>query len=172
MDAVWLLPPDWKSAPRVTDAWKTGVNITPLGNEARSALIAYPRLTLSYSAKILSYRHRAWLMRSLFKHLHKVWGVPVWTDVTLLTVPAAAGDTRITVANTVLRRFHAGGKLVLIDAADDLHHAACTIADVEDGAITLSEPVSEDWPAAYVYPLVTAQMSATQNITSITSHYA
>lgn len=171
MEAVWLLPPNWANEVRVTEAWRTSILATPLGNEQRSALFAWPRLTHDFTPLANSYAKSAWITRALHAHLASVWQVPVWTDGTRLTAQADAGQAVLPVATTGNRRFIAGGGCILINPSDWSEYALGAIDSLDGTSITLDANLADTWPDAEVYPLFSGILSTSQKINCLTARY-
>ena len=170
MDAVFVLPPNWAHNVKVSDIWQTGILKTPNGHEQRSALFTWARIKISYTAAAFTFRENAWLTRALFKSMHGLWGVAIWTDGTMLTSQAASGQKILAVEETDYRRFTEDKGCIIFNPEDTLTFETGTIDVLASSQITLTDNLTSTWTAGSVlFPLIEARLSAQQDIRCMTS---
>lgn len=159
---AWSIPPDWGRSLDESLAWLTEVQEPVGGEELRIPLREAPRRTWEFSL-VEGNRARRLLEALLFDWAARVWALPVWTDRTLLSAPAAAG-AGVVVADTEGLDFRAGGLALLW--TDINRYELCEIAGVEATELELVRPLQAAWPrGARLYPVRTAWLTDAPTIT-------
>ncbi len=108
---AWALTPDWSSGVRERLQFVTDVMTSPADVEQRRGMRLAPRRV--FQANLLAQgRERTLMDLMLHDGGGKVWGLPIWPDIQLLSAPIATGAVSIACA-TAGRDFRAGGLLLL-----------------------------------------------------------
>ena len=152
-----FIPPDWGNSFIYRRKWQTGIQSTINGIEKRSALLTWPRRTLSYYLSAPDYSTSNLLKRKIYKNLHNVWGIPFWQDKTKLTSQALSGLDMLHVQSTLNRNFEAGGLCVLYGS--EILYEVKTILSFTDEEIVLSSSLAITWPiGTEVYPILKGRL--------------
>jgi hypothetical protein len=95
--------------------WKTSIQKGVKGNEKRSALFTWPRLSFSSDYNLGTYEKYSWMKRQLYANIHNLWDIPIWYDKTVLTSNAASGQAILNVESSANRHFYEGREVLLND---------------------------------------------------------
>lgn len=146
--------------------WKTSIQRGIKGNEKRSALFTWPRLSLSSKFILPTYAQYSWMKRNLHKDIHNLWEIPIWYDKAILVSQAIAGQTELEVEDLANRHFYDGRDCIIIG---DGSYEKGTISSINsDLSITLSGNLAHTWPAgSLVLPLYKFRIQSTQEIKGI-----
>lgn len=149
---TWLAEPNWTDGVKETLDWKTDVLQSPTGAEQRISRRLSPRRTFEFSI-LLADNDRQRLENAIFHAGAARWALPVFSDIYVLPADIAAG-ARVIELDTVGRDFSVGGTLLLKDGLTmNSRSSLIDIESVTSDALTLSAPLSEDWPAGVIlYP--------------------
>lgn len=173
--AYLTLPPTWSDGVKYRRKWRTGIQQSVTSGEIRSALYTWPRRGLSYRILNLSSIESFFLRRILFMYLSTVFGIPIWTDGTLLTAQAAAGQKVIHVSDTDNRDFAVGDDVILLHPDDPDTYEVKTIdaGGLAATQITVTVNLSTTWPiGTAIYPVMPARLSADQTVNWLSSRYS
>jgi len=159
---AWALSPDWASPVVERLEFKTDVMHTWSGAEQRRALRIAPRRTFTFNAQ-LTQQERRFVEAQLFNWSARTWALPIWPDGQPLSSALSAGATSIA-CDTVNRDFTAGGMAIMIASA--VLYEVVSVQSVASGALTLSYPVQNNWPAqTRIYPVRTAFLAGYPKLT-------
>ncbi|EHN5173251.1 hypothetical protein KI912_003107 [Salmonella enterica] len=159
----WLLLPEGDVTE--TLSWKTDVLTSQNGAEQRIARRLSPRRTLEFQI-LAADEARQRLEADLYHFGSRVWSVPVFPDVVMLTTPVVPGSLSLPVSPKG-RDIRAGSSLLFSDGAGvaggtETVEVSATDAD----AITLKRPVTRLWPAgSRLYPLRSALLTDMPELT-------
>lgn len=146
---------DWTDGVRERLAWATDILQSETGAEQCRALRIAPRRTLGVDLYI-DKRERQHFDVVLFGWSTRVWAIPVWFDVQLLSAPVAIGAFTIA-CNTVGRDFRAGGLAMLLGQTA-FQYETVEILSLTATQLTLKRATLQQWPAGTrLYPVRTAQ---------------
>ena len=150
----WPVPPDWANGVRENLAWLTEILAARNGEAQKRELRQAPRRDFSFDV-IADEQSRRVADALLFDQGGKVWTLPVWHDIQLLTVPAGLGDDTIA-CRTDGFEFVASGRAMLWSEVNTFE--VVRIDSVEADALTLLDPLARDWPAgSRLYPVLYAR---------------
>ncbi len=159
---AWTFMPNWRDGVTERMAWLTEVLGSSSGAEQRRALRIAPRRSFEASV-VLEGRERALMDMSLAAWGGRLWALPVWPDVQLLTGAVALGASSIACA-TDNRDFRAGG-LALLLGATAFDYEAVEVLSITSGLLQLKRPTQAAWPAGTkLFPVRTAQLAQQPNI--------
>lgn len=162
--------PNWADSVKYRRKWQTNIQISLSGEEQRSALLTWPRRSLSFSILSLDYSKISMLKKVLYKNLYNLLGVPFWQDGTVLTAKANSGQKTLNVQSVLSRNFEPGGLCILI--ASDTSYEDAIIGSILGNQITLQDNLAHTWPVrTEVYPVMISRVRSTQQIDMITSLY-
>ncbi len=151
----WL--PDWAGGVREELAWLTTVLAAPTGDEQRRAMRLSPRRTLD-AAVIVQGRERQFFDLAMWGWGARVFAVPLWHDIQMLTQPVEAGAFSIP-CETAHREFSAGG-LALLRGTTAFETEVAEIEEVGPTEIVLRRPLQRSWArGARLYPAVMAELA-------------
>lgn len=153
---AWAFAPDWGDGVTETLTWATDILQSESGMEQRRAIRLAPRREFE-APMLVEGRERQLLDLALFGWGSRVWALPVWPDVQLLSVGVASGATNIACATTG-RDFRAGG-LALLRGESAFAVEVVEVLGVDPSGLTLKRATQKDWPAgSRLYPARPAQM--------------
>lgn len=159
---VFSPDPDWRMGVRERTAWLTDVLPSPYGGEQRVELRRHPRTHLAFRVATLDARASARLEALLYGWQGNRYAVPLWPDAVQITAPVAPGATSVA-APTVLRRFAAGGRMLLWR---DIHtYELLEIETVASESLGLAEGAVGAWAAdgrTFAIPVLVGRLPATQ----------
>jgi len=163
---IWAFLPDWEEGITERLEWLTDLLASRTLVEQRRALRIAPRR--SFNAEMyVENRERQFLDLALFDWSSRVWGLPVWPEVQLLTQAVSASALRIPCATEYLD-FHAGG-LVILHSGSVFGCEGAVIASVDATGIDLEAPLQNAWPAGTrLYPARTAQLRTEPKLKRLT----
>lgn len=153
---TWAFVPDWSGGvlERLTAA--TDILQSESAASQRRALRIAPRR--EFEAQLYAEgRERQLLDLALFGWGHRVWAMPIWPDIQLLSAAVPMGAYAIPCSTEHLD-FRAGGLAVLRgESAFDAE--TVEIDSVTAGGLQLARPTGRNWPVGTrLYPARTAQL--------------
>lgn len=164
IEDYFLIKPSISGGFSISDIWNTNVQSRPVGNEVRSQLFSWPRVTISQQCLLTDHRAVAWCFGHIWKNISKVWGCPIWIDKTYLTTQASSGQPILTVDNYEERRFYEGSLCLIVDANDPYTYEEGRILTLDSSEITLTDNLTSTWDAgSFVYPLISCRISSIQD---------
>jgi len=162
IDEYFLLPSK-NEAFSFKKKWLTEILTAIDGNEQRSALLTWPRRSLTIASIALTSSDLNYIKRIFFKKLHLTWGIPFYQDRTVLTSQAASGQKTLNVESTQYRNFEIGAPCILLESKSSFEPG--TIASFNDTQITFEENLASTWPVSTpVYPVLQAKIMAEQEM--------
>lgn len=152
----------------ISHTWMTKIQETIEGNEKRSALFTWPRIKLTNEFHLAEDEKRRFIHAHLYRDIHNIWGIPIVSDESKLTVESTASQNVLTVDDTDNRHFYAGRECVLISPTDWESYEVATISGVDSSTqITLSGTLSNTWAIdTKVYPFYECRVEPEQSRTS------
>lgn len=157
--------PDWGDGIMERLSWLTAILSPPTGSEQRRALRLSPRRIFD-APVIIENQERQYFDMSLWGWGARVWALPIWHDVQLLTAPVALGALSVSCA-TSDREFRAGG-LALLRGDTASGAEVVEIDTVGVAALTLKRPTQQAWSqGARLYPSRTAQLAVMPELTRL-----
>lgn len=162
----YVLAADFSDAITVRSFWRTSVSGALSSAEQRRMLVDRPSRTVNVphvtfgadqSVNLQMMMARAALSRSLF---------PLYSDMTALAQPVAAGGTILT-CDATLRRFFPGGRVVVFSFrsgdAQVTGYEVATIASLTAAALTLTAPLVSAFAAgSRVVPLIESEVTVSR----------
>ncbi len=156
---ILAIRPDWSDAPRMEYAWNTTVKRGLTGAEKRSGLLSAPRRALEYTAQARSGLEAEMLKKRMYASFGQIFGVPLWTDATMLTASCNAGATALTVKDADYRSFEAGKMAIIVSGSE---YEVVTLSGVGSTSLTLSSGTVYGWSAgAMICPLFQGRVDST-----------
>lgn len=153
---AWAFAPDWGDGVTETLTWATDILQSESGMEQRRSIRLSPRREFEASL-LVEGRERQLLDLSLFGWGARVWALPIWPDVQLLTTAVTAGATNI-VCTTTGRDFRQGG-LAMLRGESSFAVEVVEVLSVEPTALVLKRATQQTWPAgSRLYPVRPAQL--------------
>jgi len=137
----------------------TDVLVHKDGSQQRIRLRKNPRQIFEWDLVLLDGPERARIHNLLFDWQARVFGVPVWHDLTKLTASVSAGGTTLSVKDTDYGSFRVGGLVLLY--TDQTTFDVLTVSALTSTSITLeSGPANSYSPGTIVAPLRLGHASA------------
>jgi len=169
-----LIPPNWANPVVYRRRWQTTLTSSLKADESRSALLTWPRRTLSFTPLTKNFTESAYIKRKLHKGLDGVWGIPFWIDQTVLTSQANNGDNHLHVGSTLYRNFEVGASCILIKTVNRLPVSEVrVIGSLSDTQIGLATNLGATWIiGTEVYPLIKARIKSGQVINLLGSRFS
>lgn len=152
---VWSFKPTWSNEVDETLEWQTAIDTSFNRTEQRVEQRGAPRRILEYTAHVLGAE------TGLFENVMFGWGdrlfaVPLWMEVSVLTEDALMGATSISLP-TADRSYEADGLVVLHRSATS--YEALEIESVADGVLALKKPLESTWAAgSRAFPVMIARL--------------
>ena len=163
---AWTFAPDWADGVLERLTWATDILQSESGVEQRRAIRLAPRREFE-APMLIEGRERQLLDLALFGWSARVWALPVWPDVQLLTSAVPAGVTTIACA-TSGRDFRAGG-LAMLRGESAFASETVEVLTVDTGGLTLKRQTQQAWPAgSRLYPARSAQLAEQPGSTRLT----
>lgn len=151
--------------------WLTDVMPAPTGPEQRRRLRQSPRITQQFEGMEQGLLRR-WMEHLLVLNGAGKWDAPLVADVAALGAAVAIGATTLS-ADVRLRRYTAGGRVLLVDDADPRTFEICEIASATDTAVTLADATTMAWRAGTrIVPLVNSRLEAIPSLARFTPEQA
>lgn len=145
--------------------WRTSIQNIYNGNEKRSMLFTWPRLSMEGTFSLPNDQRINWFKRHLIRNDDLVWGVPVWPDETSLSSQAASGQPILNVATTSNGHFYVGRECIIIDEDDFLFYEIGVIQSMTSTSITFTTNLAETWATgSIVLPVYDFRMEVEQEI--------
>lgn len=154
---AWAMSPNWDNPVAERLEFLTDIMKAWSGVEQRRALRLAPRRFFDFEV-LLTGRERRFLEAQLFAWSSRVWALPIWPDGQRLAGAVSSAAVSIS-CDTVNRDFVAGGMAILI--GDAAAFEVVQILGVSSGAVSLTNPVQNNWPAqTRFYPVRAARLAA------------
>ncbi len=158
---AWMLPPDWADGVRETLAWLTDVQQSDNGDQLREVLRQAPRRDWQF-AVLAAGADRRILESALYDWGARTWLLPVWTDVTWLASPVAAGAGSMAIDTRYLD--FAVGSLAML-YRDARHWETVEISAISDATLTFARPTVAGYGVGdRIYPCRQARLVDTQSV--------
>lgn len=142
--------------------WGTDVIAHADGTEMRASYRKNPRQIFDWDCFIEEGRERGRVESLLFDWSTRVFGVPVWHELTKLTAAASSGATTITVESTNYADYRVGGLVVVYQ--DSLNFDVHTISAFTATTITIESPLGASYAVnTFVAPVRTAVLDRVPN---------
>lgn len=138
----WVYPHNWKDPVMETLEWKTAINVTYDGTEARAALIDNARRSFEYSMYLKTDDAKR-MENTAFRWQAKVFLIPVHTYFSQLTADAVVGVQTISL-DTVDKGFVVGGYAILYNESTGLFESM-TITSVTSTTLGILAPLTNNW---------------------------
>lgn len=166
---AWIIPPDWSDGITETLAWLTDLQQADNGSQLREVLRAAPRREWQFGV-LAAGRQRRLLESALYDWGARTWALPVWTDVTWLESPIAAGAASLAVDTRYLD-FVAGGLALLY--RDEVTWEVVEISAVAATQLTLARPTTGAYGVGdRLYPCRMARLTETLTVSRKTDDVA
>lgn len=172
IDFYLTMRPDWSGGIEATRTWRTSIQQAVTGSETRSALFSVVRRGWAYKIQALGISDLAWLKKVLWRDMHLIVGIPIWTDGVALTDSVDAGlDLILPVTSLSGREFgEVGTEAILIDSENPDHWEAVAMDFPAWNDLYLLDAVTGDWPAGtMVYPVAACRIEPAQTIRALTA---
>ncbi|MEW8420130.1 MAG: hypothetical protein AB2669_08335 [Candidatus Thiodiazotropha endolucinida] len=167
---VFGMRPEWSQGMTERLAWLTEVLESYDGTEQRVRLRQLPRRFFEYRFLIADKDARV-LDHLLFAWGARIYCLPVWMDVTVLTEAISAGSDTVTVDDAMNSDYHAGGLAVLWQS--NTRHEAVEILSITGNTLTLKLSLSTHWPAGTrVFPARLTRLEGDVTVTRPTDTIA
>ncbi|MCO1335463.1 hypothetical protein MO867_14080 [Microbulbifer sp. OS29] len=154
---AWPFAPDWSQGVHEMLEWLTDILPSRTAVEQRRALREFPRRFYSFQT-LATGAERTRLDLALYGWGARVWAVPIWHDVQLLTM-VAAGSEEIT-CTTEYRDFVAGGTALLLGENAN-QYEVLNVRAIQSDRLQLIDPVQNHWPqGTRLYPMRNARLVA------------
>lgn len=127
------------------------------GSEKRISIRTYPRQSYQYKIEVDS-EERQFVDNLLYDWQSRVFGLPVWTEPSFLTLNGVLGEFSIAVDNTTLGDYRVGGLVIIL--TDRNTFDALEVASITPTSIVFTSPLNYDYPInTQVFPLRTVTAS-------------
>lgn len=163
---AWSFAPDWADGVIERLTWATDILQSESGVEQRRAIRLAPRREFEASMYVEG-RERQLLDLALFGWGSRVWALPIWHEVQLLGVGAAAGALSIPCSTQYLD-FRTGG-LAMLRGESAFTSETVEIVTVTANSLLLKRATQQAWPAgSRLYPVRSAQLTQQPSLTRLT----
>ncbi|MDH0290577.1 hypothetical protein N7414_15745 [Pseudomonas sp. GD04087] len=163
---AWSFAPDWGDSVIERLSALTDVLQSESGAEQRRALRLAPRR--EFEAQMYAEdRERQLLDLALYGWSGRIWAMPVWPDVQLLTQPVAAGALRIN-CSTAYLDFVQGG-MVMLRGESAFNYEVVQVKAIDSTGLDLLRPTQQAWRrGTRLYPARGAQLMEQPSLTRLT----
>lgn len=163
---AWSFAPDWGDSITERLTFSTDIQQSESFVELRRALLLGPRREFEAQMYVEG-RERQLLDMMLFGWGSRVWALPIWPDIQLLTSPVPAGAERIT-CSTAYLDFRVGG-LAMLRGEDAFTYEVVEVKAIDAGGIDLVRGTQRNWRVgSRLYPARSAQLIEQPQLTRIT----
>lgn len=153
----WHWEPNWAEPVKERLQWLTDVQESFDGSGQFMQLREYPRQEWEFLVDLSKRRART-AETTLYGWNGRVWAVPVWPDIEILTFPLSEG-TEIIEIPTTTKQYRNGGMVMLISENNDSYETA-EIEFVNSNSLELVRPLANAWPTGTrVYPVSFCRMA-------------
>ncbi len=167
--APFPFPPDWNEPVLERLAWLTDVLVAHNGKEQRQRVRANPRARFEFRIMHGGDFERVSLENLIEGWQSRIFGLPLWHQVSVAPAAIPAGSLGLTVA-TDGAQYVAGG---LVGIFRGIEAELVEIASVGAGSLTLADETVQTWPAgARIAPVRLARMVNSQSITYLSDAIA
>lgn len=170
MDEYLLLQPRQIKGFSFRKRWQTSILTSIDGSEQRSALLTWPKRTLTFTPIGINPAQLNYIKRNLFKNLPLSWGIPFWQDRTTLTSQANEGNTILNVGSILYRNFEIGASCILVRMINYLPYSEERVIKSfpSNTQIELTEGLGTTWIiGTEVYPLLKSKLDGEQLIDAL-----
>lgn len=159
---AWAFVPDWSDGVTEQLAWATDILQSDSLHEQRRALRLAPRREFEAS-NWAEGRERQLLDLSLFGWGGRIWSLPLWHEIQLLSVDVPA-DSLFIPCETQFLDFHPDG-LALLRGESAFQTEVVEIETVLPNGLQLKRATQQQWPTlSRLYPARTAQLLETPQL--------
>ena len=163
---AWTFAPDWGDGIRERLTWKTDILVSESFAEQRRALLLAPRRELS-GPMYVEGRERQLLDLALFSWSGRIWAVPVWPEIQILSVPVALDSLRID-CDTAFLDFHVGG-IAMLRSESAFEFEVVEILAIDETGLDLRRATQAAWPAgSRLYPARTGRLMQQPELSRMT----
>lgn len=163
---AWSFAPDWGDNITERLTFSTDIQQSESFVELRRALLLGPRREFEAQMYVEG-RERQLLDMMLFGWGSRVWALPIWPDIQLLTSAVPAGADRVTCSTTYLD-FRVGG-LAMLRGEDAFTYEVVEVKAIDSGGIDLVRGTQRAWlPGSRLYPARSAQLLEQPQLTRLT----
>lgn len=163
---LWPFEPDWASPINEFLEWKTNILKSFNGSEQRLSIRESPRRGFEYQVLNLKANNSSMVSALLWGWQNRNYALPLWMDMTRLTLPATQG-TDLIACQTSNRGFFINGLVLLYASPTD--YEVIEIESFNSGAIQLKKNLEKTWAiGTKVYPINIARIPdsvSTQHLT-------
>lgn len=154
---AWAFVPDWADGVLERLTWATDILQSESMVEQRRALRLAPRRELE-APMFVEGRERQLLDLSLFGWGARIWALPIWHEIQLLTVAVPSGALSIPCSTEYLD-FRSGG-LAMLRGESAFSSETVEIDTVTAGGLLLKRATQQVWPAGTrLYPARSARLT-------------
>lgn len=154
---AWSFVPDWADGVIERLTWATDILSSESMVELRRKLRLAPRRELE-AAMYVEGRERQLLDLMLFGWGARIWALPLWHEIQILSTPVPAGALSVTCSTQYLD-FRAGG-LAMLRGESAFNSETVEIDAVTAGSLLLKRATQQAWPAgSRIYPVRPARMT-------------
>lgn len=154
---AWSFVPDWADGVIERLTWATDILQSESMVEQRRALRLAPRRELE-APMYVEGRERQLLDLMLFGWGARIWALPIWHEIQLLSAPVPAGALSITCSTQHLD-FRSGG-LAMLRGESAFTSETVEIDTVTAGGLLLKRATQLQWPAgSRLYPVRSARLT-------------
>lgn len=166
----WRWEPNWSPGIRERLAWLTDVMTSYDSSEQRRPLREWPRQYWEFTFDLTDNERRIF-QNVLHNWGARIWALPIWPDLDVLTTTVAAGSTTFPV-DTRTRQYREGELIILISPAND-RHETLEVDSFTDTEVTTTQPSTLEWgPGTRVYPARLAKLENAPQLSAWLRNYS
>lgn len=166
----WRWEPNWANGVLERLEWLTDVMIAYSGVEQRRQLRFNPRQFWEFDFDVQGQQRRIF-ENALYNWGARVFALPCWPDIEVLTETFGAGATSLSI-DTTTRQFRVG-ELIMFISEDNSNNETLEISELTDSTVTFTQPTSFTWtPGTRVYPARVAKLDSDVNMSRFNRSYA
>ncbi|MCD9097038.1 hypothetical protein [Luteimonas fraxinea] len=158
---AWPVPCDWSRPVDESLTFLTDIHYAYSGSRTATPLRAAPRRSIGFDVVEWESARRV-LESMLYDWSARVWSLPIWPDISLLSAPVAEGALEVPVATAGLD-FAAGSMSMLWRGVSD--YELVEVAEVLGDRLRLARPTTRAWSrGTRLYPCRNARLVTAPSI--------
>lgn len=163
---AWSFAPDWGDSITERLTFSTDIQQSESFVELRRAVLLGPRREFEAQMYVEG-RERQLLDMMLFGWGARIWALPIWPDIQLLSSVVLAGAERIA-CSTAYLDFRIGG-LAMLRGADAFTYEVVEVKAIDAGGVDLARGTQRQWPrGTRLYPARSAQLLEQPQLSRLT----
>ncbi|MCK5317606.1 MAG: DNRLRE domain-containing protein, partial [Anaerolineales bacterium] len=176
LQTYFTAKPNWEEGVATIRHWFTTLTTSKKNLEQRAGLKTYALRGLNYRVDAISQAQSAYIYRKLLKDMHKLIGIPVWSDGALIMSVVSITDSLINVDSTDFMEYETFDEFLITGGiiTDDWDtYEIVAVKSFTATTMRLKGNAQNDWPVGtMIFPILPARLEMTQEIDVVTDYYS